>query len=185
MGLFEQRFHQLAMYVDDPEFSVQQMQRLGYTEWIHDQATLTGEVYGNPMESLGMMWFNYEFYGAEEKRDFVPHDLGHTLKVTRASEMEFLKYEGHSWHEEAGRTENGGDVKYEPFISHMSVYVDDAEAEVKRLGEDFGLDVIQWFHTGNHINKYLKEKKQTFYEFIFDTRLLFGYDLKIIQKIQH
>ena len=180
--LFVNRFHQMAIYTDKPEFAVKQMKALGYTEWIHDQATLTGEVGGKQFSSEGRMWFNYEFYGdAGLQGDAVPH------WQRRPSELEFLEYAGYSWHEAAGRTERNGQLPEgaEPFLSHMSCYVNDAEPEVDRLYKEYGLEVIQWFATSDHLNKYLKDKKQTFYEFIFDTRLMFGYDLKIIQRVQH
>lgn len=183
MALFSERFHQLAMYTDKPEFAVQTMTKLGYTEWIHDEATLTGEVGGKQFQTRGKMWFNYELYGDKGFEG----DAGPGQWFRRPSEMEFLQYEGYSWHEAAGRTVNGGQLPEggEPFISHMSVYVDDALIHAERLYDKYGLEVIQWFETSDHINKHLKDKKQTFLEFIFDTRLIFGYDLKIIQKVQH
>jgi len=174
-GMFDQKFHQLAMYVDDPAFAVRKMKSFGHEDWIHDRAKLVGECMGTAFETEGEMWFNYDFYAGKPTVG-VPSPPG--------AELEFLHYHGQSWHSIDGRTNVAGDCLAGPFFSHMSVYVGDVEREVARMRNDFDLEVVQWFETHDHINKYLKDRGQRFYEFILDTRLVFGFDLKLIQRIQ-
>lgn len=149
------KFHQVAIYTEDADASVAMMRRLGYEDWLYDEAVLIGTMHGIKIETRARMWFNYEF---------------------GAGELEFLTYEGDNWHEAAGRT---GSV---PFLSHKSVYTDDVERD-KRMMVQLGFRTVQEFETHDHINKYLIDKKQRFRECIFDTRDTLGFDVKFIQRI--
>lgn len=71
-----EKFHQIAMYVQDPEEAVRRLTVAGYTDWTYDEATLVGHVMGAPIETRGQMFFNYEFSNGE---------------------LEFLHYRGPSW----------------------------------------------------------------------------------------
>lgn len=161
--IFDKPFHQLAMYVDHPEQAVQSLSAMGYTEWIYDEADLVGDVMGEEIKTHGRMWFNYEFAGGE---------------------LEFLHYEGPSWHSMLGiaRTTKYGDVINGPFVSHKSVYVENL-GEAGRKLEMLGFVAVQRFETQNHINKHLLDKKERFREAVYGARHLFGFDLKLIQRI--
>lgn len=161
--MFDNKFHQIAMYVQEPDVAVTALRQIGYQDWVHDEATLVGHVMGYPIETRGSMWFNYEFFNGE---------------------LEFLHYEGPSWHSLAGRTDDAGNcLGLEPnFISHKSVYTENLERDSKQLAMT-GFGIVQEFETHDHINKYLLGKKQRFKEAIFGTRHLFGFDLKLIQRV--
>lgn len=156
-----EKFHQIAMYVQDPEEAVRRLTVAGYTDWTYDEATLVGHVMGAPIETRGQMFFNYEFSNGE---------------------LEFLHYRGPSWHSRAGRTDEAGNTITGNFISHQSAYTDDLDTDVKKMVYA-GFTVIQEFETRDHINPYLLQKAERFREAIFDTRSLFGFDLKLIQRV--
>jgi len=160
MGIFEQPFHQIAMYVQDPDQSVKVMREMGYENWVYDEADLVGDVQGEAISTHGRMWFNYEFDGRE---------------------LEFLHYEGPSWHSFDGRTTADG-YATQPFLSHKSVYVDNLGATCEKL-ERLGLVAVQRFETQNHINKHLLDKHERFREAVYGTRHVFGFDIKLIQRI--
>lgn len=160
MSLFQEKFHQLAIYSPDALASAQALHEFGYNEWMIDEATLVGKVYDEPIETRARMLFNYQFNDGE---------------------LEFLQYFGPSWHSIAGRTDDDGKC-IDPFISHQSVYVDDVDAKRDEI-EKLGWHVCQEFETQDHINPILKSRGERFKEVVISTRGSLGYDLKLIQRI--
>ena len=127
---------------------------LGATDWTFDTSRLEGTVRGIPAESHAHMAFNYQ--------------------LLPGIEYELLYYEG--------------DTRWDPpvdrgahFISHLSYHVNDIAVEIDRLVPFFG-HPVQMFETHDHTNDQIKDKKR-FREVIFNTRLLFGHDIKLIQRI--
>lgn len=153
-GLFGYQFHQVAIFCPEGvDDAVEHWRSLGYTNWIEDSARLKGLLYGLPVETEARMLFNY---------DIMP------------MELEFLDYSGPSRHEGATGA---------PYISHMSVYVNDVHLETTRLTAALGdRPPFHRFITQNHTNPGVAGKKR-FIESIFDTTGLLGYDTKLIQKV--
>ena len=154
-GFFDYQFHQVAIFTDDQGAALWQYYKLGYERWIHDTAELKGLLHGEEVITKADMAFNY---------DIMP------------MELEFLTYHGPNRHAQEGRT---GRI---PFISHMSVYVDDVRAEASQLYTNHEMLPYHRFITQNHSNPNVIGKKR-FIECIYDTRVLLGYDLKLIQKV--
>lgn len=166
-GFFGYQFHQVAMFCPDGALAaVQHWVDLGYDNWIEDNAVLKGKllkgkllvnhsVRYDDVKTEATMLFNY---------DIMP------------MELEFLEYRGPS------RWSGRGAVYTQPFISHMSVYVDDVIWETRRLREILGKPPFHRFITTNHTNPGVVGKKR-FIESIFDTHDLLGYDTKLIQKV--
>lgn len=163
-GLFDFQFHQVAIFCPKGvEAAVDHWWKLGYTNWIEDNAELKGilhmttparDQYDVAVLTTARMLFNY---------DIMP------------MELEFLEYSGPSrWSEIPSDAD--------PFISHMSVYVDDVIADTSRLTTLLGYPPFHRFITQNHSNPGVRHKKR-FIESIFDTRHLLGYDTKLIQKV--
>ena len=152
-SLLPYQFHQVAIFTHDANSAVEQYKQLGYTDWIEDNAELKGVLYGEPVVTKAKMLFNY---------DIMP------------MELEFLEYTGPSRH---------SDRSYDyPFISHMSTYVDDVVSVTEKFAAVLGKNPFHRFITQNHSNENVIGKKR-FIESIFDTRDLFGYDFKLIQKV--
>lgn len=157
MSLLMNQFHQVAIYTEDQGKAVSEYVKLGYVDWIHDEAELCGLLYGQPVKTKARMSFNY---------DIMP------------MELEFLTYYGPSRHTSDSRK---GDKS---FISHMSTYVDDIREDVGLLFDEYGMKPYHRFITQNHSNPAVAGKKR-FIEAIYDTRSQLGYDLKLIEKVPH
>lgn len=83
-------------------------------------------------------------------------------------EFEILDYRsGPNWHEKAGRKGT--------FISHIGMHVDEFP--------DLPFECIQHVFTKNHSNAYLKENGRKYEYRIYNTRGLFGFDVKLIRRI--
>jgi len=152
-------FHQVAMYCPDHKKAVQSLVMLGYTNWLHDTPLLVDKD-DNRIESE--MSFCYDF-------------LGNGL------ELEILTYnsESHRYYEDV----NLSDIIV-PVISHMGAHVNNADEMAEHYSETFGFNIIHQFDTFNHTNVALAGVKR-FREAIIDTRHLFGYNIKFIQRLYH
>lgn len=155
MSVLDYQFHQVAIFTDDVEKSMNPYQSMGYQNWIIDTADLEGVLYGEEIVTKATMAFNY---------DIMP------------MELEFLHYEGPNRHSKAGRT---GEV---PFITHMSTYVDDVKESSRIIFDELGLLPYHRFITNNNTNPAVRGKKR-FIECIYDMRDLIGYDIKLIEKV--
>lgn len=156
-GFFDYQFHQVAMFCPDgADAAKAHWERLGYNNWIEDNAELKGLLHGEPVVTKARMLFNY---------DIMP------------MELEFLEYYGPSRWESVQQNEG-----LTPFVSHMSVYVDDVIQETRILKDALGFGPFHRFITQNHTNPGVVGKKR-FIESIFDTHNLLGYDTKLIQKV--
>lgn len=162
-SFFDYQFHQVAMYTKEPQKAMGYWRSRGHHKWIEDHATLrgyitdpnTGVVYQSSVQAE--MWFNY---------------------TVQPMELEFLTYHmGTSRHSLAGN-----DRPSAPFISHMSVYVDDIMREILEHEIAFGYLPYHRFVTTGHSNPGVQNKKR-FIEAIYDTKGLLGYDVKLIQKV--
>lgn len=162
-SFFDYQFHQVAMYTKDPQKAMGYWRSRGHLDWIGDQATLRGYI-TNPLTGIvyqssvqAEMWFNY---------------------TVQPMELEFLTYHmGTSRHSLAGN-----DRPSAPFISHMSVYVDDVMGEIREHELAFGYLPYHRFVTTDHTNLGVRNKKR-FIEAIYDTKGFLGYDVKMIQKV--
>lgn len=163
------QFHQVAIFLPPyvlSEEALQTYRQQGFKSWMEDHAILRGH-FRDPRskkyspelwratEVEAHMWFNY---------DAMP------------MELEFLKY-GAGLHRHEGRMNEKN-----PFISHMSTYVDDVIGGIQRMRDvGFGMPFHR-FVTQEHTNPHVIGKKR-FIEAIFATQHLIGYDLKLIQKV--
>lgn len=152
---FGLKFHQVAIYSANVFESVNMWKDMGYEDWTYDEAILSGTEWGKPGSKKAFMAFNY---------DILPNEL------------EFVHYSAPTRHLQDERDGNP------PFISHMSVMVDDVQWETLRIFNRFGMKPYHEFLTGHHTNERVKGRKR-FKEAIYDTRGLLGFDLKLIQRV--
>lgn len=88
-------------------------------------------------------------------------------------EFEILNYiRGDNWHNLKGKEGN--------FLSHLGFHVDSIDEWKLRLSD---LKIIQEVQTTDHTNQYLKETGRHYKYCIFDTEEIFGFDLKLIERI--
>jgi hypothetical protein len=160
VGPFGFKFHQVAMYTNYMERAVMEYTALGYKDWIYDKAVLTGYLWsGNKWleaETQAHMAFNYQIMPME---------------------LEFLTYIGGA-HRHLERSQ----LSAVPFISHMSVHVEDLLVTKAIMERVHGMTPYHLFVTSNHSNPMVRNKKR-FVECIYDTRGKLGYDIKLIQRI--
>lgn len=156
-SIFGYQMHQVAIFTDHAQAAVDKWKSFGHTEWAEDKAVLVGKLDGieGTIFTYAHMWFNY---------DIMP------------MELEFLEYTGHNRHAAEGR--DGA----QPFISHMSTYVDNVFIEAMKMQIHFNMLPYHRFVTTNHQNPHVLGKKR-FIECIYDTRELLGYDIKLINKV--
>ncbi len=161
LGPFGFQFHQVAMFTNMIDEAVERFVRMGFEDWTWDQAILRGCRYINgqwqDVETAARMAFNY---------DIMP------------MELEFLEYDGLSEHRHKERSQ----LTTVPFISHMSVHVDDVVQTAMRMRWEQGIRPYHVFVTEQHNNPAIVGKKR-FVECIFDTRADLGFDVKCIQRI--
>lgn len=168
VGPFKYKFHQVAIYTPKFDTALDAWVDLGFTNWSYDRAVLKGvlntaAVYDDPKwevsETNARMAFNYDIFPT-------------------GTEVELLQYNGplHEW-------KTKGKDAGEAFISHVSVYTEDLEADVKRCEMEWGRTPYHLFTTGHHTNPRVRGKK-SFTETIIPMRDLFGYDVKFIQKVE-
>jgi hypothetical protein len=165
-------FHQVAMFCplgeDQALRAVDFWRDQGFGRWITDTSLLVGryddsyEGYdhgGLQVQTKATMFFNYD--------------------IMAGMELEFLAYENvrgkHRW---SGTIMHPSD----PFITHMSTYVDDVKLEARKMTRFFGFPPYHRFITTNNTNPAVHGKKR-FIECIFATRDLIGYDVKLIEKV--
>lgn len=154
-SFFDFQFHQVAIFCPGGVWeAVDLYQKLGYENWIEDHALLVGRLNGVDVTTNATMLFNY---------DIMP------------MELEFLHYMGPSRYDNVHPSQA-------PFISHMSVYTDDAKGDVTELSRWLMRPPFHRFVTQHHTNPGVKGKKR-FIEAIFDTRSALGFDIKLIQKV--
>lgn len=156
------QFHQVAIFqgptelrrISDLESPVNILGLLGFRGWIEDTADLKGILDGEPVITRAKMLFSYELMPME---------------------FEFLWYDGPSHNRTRWEYESN------PFISHLSTYVDDIFEATIEMASIFGAPFHR-FITQSHTNPAVVGKKR-FIESIFNTRFSLGFDLKLIQKV--
>lgn len=154
-SLLQNQFHQVAIFTADRDAAVEKYEALGYNNWVFDDADLLGVLNGEPVITKARMAFNYDIFPGE---------------------LEFLEYRGPNRHSLEGRDGT------QPFISHMSTYVEDVFAASMILYREAGILPYHKFVTANNTNPAVAGKKR-FVECIYDYRDVLGYDLKLIQKV--
>jgi hypothetical protein len=161
LGPFGFKFHQVAIFTNMIEEAVLRFTDLGFEDWTWDQAILKGARLINnqwqPVQTAARMAFNY---------DVMP------------MELEFLEYDGLSEHRHKERSQ----LTVIPFISHMSVHVEDVVRTIMRLRWEYALTPYHVFVTEQHTNPAIVGR-QRFVECIFDTRADLGFDIKCIQRL--
>ena len=150
------KIEQVAIYSKNPGKLIKALEIIGCDEWHHDHVVAEGEVNGKQSTNEADLAFNYQL------GDF---------------EFEILNYtSGDNWHRSRMREDDA------PFLSHLGVHVDDVDSiKLELMRAD--IKVIQEVKTKSHTNKVIKDKR-TYHYVIFDTRDLFGFDLKLIQRIK-
>ncbi len=152
------KFHQVAIYAINHVKTVGLYKDMGFMNWSYDIATLAMHGVRGDKILTAKMAFNYEYF-----KD--------------GKELEVITYVGDSHHHISGRV-----AQCVPFISHMSTYIDDALDAATFYCDKFGVRLVHRFDTYNHVNPKIAGKLR-FREAIIDTRHLFGYDIKFIQRL--
>ena len=152
------KIEQIAFGCKNPEKVIQLLSALGLKNWICDVVIATGTIFGQPGTNKAHLYFNY--------------DLGF--------ELELLKYDnGLNWHE----ARDSNCYEGEPFLSHLGYHVSEKElSNVKAIMKIQNIPIIQEVFTNSHTNKAIKGRRKYHYV-IFDTRSLYGFDLKLIKRI--
>lgn len=153
-ALFDLKFHQVAIYMLDMDAAISRWGRLGYPNWSRDNAVLDGIDRGVRVKKRARMAFNY---------DIMP------------LELEYVSYMG---------PRNQRDLRdgSQPFLSHLSTMVEDVDEVAARLLDEHGLSPYHQFVTRDHTNPHVQGKKR-FKEAIYDTSMLLGFDIKLIQRV--
>ena len=156
------KFDQIAIATPDPDLVRQVFEDLGLTtpedEWVHDDATGHGHVWGEPVRELrGELLFNYD--------------------VAEIKEFELLTY-----HNDGVDWLNAASVP-QPVVSHLGCHVSQETARrVVARAEELGLSVAQQLTTHHHTNPYLVERGRTYTYTIISTRRWIGFDVKLIVR---
>jgi len=160
MAIELQKIEQIAIYSDDQGELKSELSKLGITEWVEDIVTAHGFVFGSEeTKSVAHLSFNYQ--------------LGY--------EFELLTYlEGDNWH---NSRQSDAYLRGDSFLSHKGVHVDNADV-IRQQMIDMGINIAQELWTDHHTNPYLIEKKRKFHYIVFDTQHLFGFDYKVIERIE-
>lgn len=148
-------FHQVAIYTVYPQSAVDLLSQLGFATWHKDSATLTGVWNGVHCEIYAEMFFNYQ--------------------ILHGKELEFVQYFRHP-------NPRYRDRISQPFISHLSAYVESIDEAKEKIRTDHGLMPFHEFETSNHKNPRVAGKKY-FREAIFGTSDRLGFNLKLIEKV--
>lgn len=152
------QIEQVALKCPDPEAFKSALGVLGLTEWSEDHVVARGTVFGEPVANEADLNFNY--------------DLG-------PFEFELIKYtNGENWLQR--RSDH--DVPYG--LSHLGLHVkpDQDLDKIIREFQDMGFEPAQELRTLSHTNPAIAGKR-TYRYVILDTHRAFGFDLKLIQRI--
>lgn len=147
---------QVAIHCKDPDKFKKALGLIGLTDWSEDRVEAVGEVWGRPAESTAILNFNYQ--------------LG-------PFELELIKYEEGSknWLDQRDAP---------PALSHLGLHIDasiDMDDMITQF-QGYGINVAQKVSTMSHTNPAIKDSRRYRYV-IFDTIDLFGFDLKLIQRL--
>lgn len=144
---------QIAIYNENPRKLIENLKHFGLTDWVEDIVEAEGEVWGKPSRNKAELFFNYQ--------------LGNF-------ELEILHYvEGPNW-----LTSRNLDP-LSSSLSHLGVHVEDVEAIKKAMGN---IEIAQEVFTKSHSNPAIKDIRSYQYV-IFNTWKIFGFDFKIIKRI--
>lgn len=150
---------QIAIACPDPDRTKRVLASvLGCDEWHQDEVTTEGFVFGSRVDSATTATLNFNY------------------QLIPGKEFELLTY-----HDERNWLANQPDGPQSTGMSHLGLHVPDVD-EVKRRMDTYGYRVAQEFSTTSHTNPNITGKRQYRYV-IFDTRKDFGFDLKVIQRI--
>lgn len=170
-ALFGYQMHQVAIFCPgSANGPVAFWTDAGFTNWIEDNAVLVGELTRPAQYPIPAM----KLPGSQAGRVHTQARMLFNYDIM-PMELEFLEYHGPSRWDAVGSHED-------PFISHVSTYVDDVIWETKRVMGLTGEPPFHRFITTDHTNPGVVGKKR-FIESIFDLRSIMGFDLKLIQKV--
>lgn len=158
MGLLQ--IDQLAFVArnDNDEKLIKRMLRLEAAEWVVDRVTAVGYVAGvEPNQTnYAKLQFNY--------------DLG--------IEVEILRYEDGPNYVDHQSIPSGN-------LAHIGFHVEKGKSLPPRMRDFvFSANVIQQVETQHHTNKFLIETGRRYRYTIYDTRPLFGVNLKVIERLE-
>lgn len=150
---------QIAIGCSNPALLIEGLKLLGLNQWHRDSVVAVGSVFGrNNCQNLADLNFNYQ--------------LGF--------ELELLHYEqGRNWHEDR----NEWCYAESPFLSHIGIHVNPMQLEeYKAKFKAAGVQIAQEVNTVSHTNPAIAGKRLYKYV-VFDTKELFGFDFKLILRI--
>lgn len=164
------QIQQIAIFPADPVRAVKLLTDLGLDEWVEDIVNSTGQVFGQEVESLGHLRFNYQAGGADPE-------------AQKPLELEVLDYP--SIHSAARGDENMNWMDYQGLrnsVSHLGMHC--SEEELQQFRDYFsaeGIEVAQEVNTNAHTNPHIANSRRYTYV-IFNTRDILGVDLKFIVR---
>jgi hypothetical protein len=152
------KIEQIAIASDKPQYLIAMLGSvMGLKDWSIDIVTSKASVFGGP-ETTNVAELNFNY------------DLGFELEV--------LHYkQGDNWHQ-ARLMEDCG----YPFLSHLGFHCseEDAQATKDKLATA-GINMAQEVWTLEHTNPVIAGKR-TYHYMVFDSRDVFGFDLKLIVR---
>jgi hypothetical protein len=144
---------QVAIASGNPQQIIEQMSIFGCNKWHHDEVVAKGKVFGVEAENVAELHFNYQ--------------LGF--------ELEILKYnQGPNWHQQRNPNCYTGPA----FLSHMGLHA--TPEHMEQLYNKLPIAQEVWTHS--HSNPAIAGKRKYHYV-VFDTRDMFGFDLKLIERV--
>lgn len=152
------KVEQIALHVPNPDHFKEALRLIGLTDWSEDHVWARGEVYGVPTVNQANLNFNYQ--------------LG-------PFELELIKYEeGNNW------LSMRGTGIHRPGLSHLGLHIA-PDRDMDKIIADFrklGIDIAQQVTTDSHTNPAIRDQRRYRYV-IFNTLDRFGFDLKLIQRL--
>lgn len=151
------KIEQLALNPQDRADAKMLLRLLGMDEWIHDDASAKGEVFGKPAESVAELAFNYD---------------------SKPLELELIRYRsGDNW------LAAHNQMPPASIASHIGTHCSAEELEQWRVKlTSFGVKVAQEVVTTHHTNPNVP-KGRSYKYVIFDTREIIGLDVKFIVRM--
>jgi hypothetical protein len=162
------RVDQIAIFSRDPQRTKQMFAKFfDIVEWADDHVVANGRVFGQDARNNADLAFNYQLMG-------------------KGLEFEILHYppskDNPNWLEKTG---NGTNCGVQAGFSHLGMHVDDnAMRFFLERAQAMGIGIAQEVYTESHTNPAIKDSRRYHYV-ILDTRVLFGFDLKLIERLPY
>lgn len=165
------KIEQIAIAPRNPNEARKLLEDMGLKDWVEDNVSATGYVFGRPGKNSAELQFNYTAFEGKE--------------------FEILKYQiGKNWLDQADNKDYRNDTPASPHrnaskFSHIGMHCSPEELTQWRLFfAQREIRVAQEVVTTDHTNPFLKENGRKYNYVIFDTLDVLGVYVKFIVRIE-